>query len=181
MIKQKAFTLIELIVAFTVMAVVLSAAMQSLQAFVQTSRKLSIVRETQKDLSFALLRMGDKIRNNPIDYSQYDAIPCSSHKPTATLSLASKICLENNWGFEHDGMKLLIFQGSDEAPLFPENIEVKSATFVVSPHEDPELSSSWGQSDLQRQPRVDIHLEIESTRDPEIGFIIDTSFSSRVY
>lgn len=175
--RNKAFTLIELVVAFTVMAVVLSAVMQSLQAFVTTSRKLSVVRETQKDLSFALLRMGDKIRNNPIDYDQYTSGDCAG----TSKSSGTELCLNRGWGFKQELENLFITKDGKDSAMFPENIKVTKALFKISPDEDPEASTSWGKDSLQRQPRVDIELDIESLRDPDVQFSIQTSFSSRTY
>lgn len=176
--KKKGFTLIELIVSFTVMAIVLSAVMQSLQSFIQASRKLSVVRETQKDLSFALLRMGDKIRNNPIDYEAYEA---GGDCIGVSKINGEKLCLKNGWILEKISDGLVLKQSSQQAPLFPENVQVVQALFTLSPLEDPEDPTNWGNPDIQRQPRVDIHLEIQSLRDAAVNFEIDTSFSSRVY
>lgn len=175
--KSKGFTLIELVVAFAVMAIVLSAVMQSLQSFIQTSRKLSVVREAQKDLSFALLRMGDKIRNNSVDYTAYDGGDCV----TTSKINGEKLCLKNNWSLAKTGDTLFLEQTAESSPLFPQNIKVVQALFTISPDEDPEDPANWGNAAMQRQPRVDIHLEIESLRDPEVKFEIDTSFSSRIY
>lgn len=177
--KKKGFTLIELIVSFVVMAILLSAVMQSLQSFIQASRKLSVVRETQKDLSFALLRMGDKIRNNTIDYQAYEiGGTCNGVAKTN----GEKLCLESGWILEKTGDTLLLKkQPNQEAPLFPKNIEIVQALFTLSPLEDPEDPTNWGDSDIQRQPRVDVRLKIQSLRDAAVNFEIDTSFSSRVY
>lgn len=175
--KPKGFTLIELIVSFVVMAIVLSAVMQSLQSFIQTSRKLSVVREIQQDLSFALLRMGDRIRNNSIDYQAYDGGACA----TVAKINGQKLCLNNGWLLEKQGDVLFLSKGSVQSPLFPKNVKVVQALFSISPEQDPEDPVNWGNPVFQRQPRVDIHLEIESLRDGDVNFEIDTSFSSRVY
>ena len=181
--KKSAFTLVEVVVAFVVMAIVMTAVLQSIGAFLQTTQRLNLVRETQREVSFALTKIGDTIRNESIDYEAY-----SSTGKCKTLALGDpqeQICLGNQWRLDFDNTvddeNLFVWKDDQKGPLFSQSVIVKNATFTISPEKNPDSPEAWGNAALQRQPIVDVSLTVASRRDPSIEFVLSTSYSARVY
>ena len=155
------FSLIEILVAIVVSGIVLSAVMTSYVSLTQTSRKIDLSRQLQREMNFAMIRIGDRIRSHPIDFLDKK---CKNS--------ASKLCLKNltiefsegNLGFENQ-------------PLFSEIFAVENATFALTPSTDP---GSFGKT----QPRVKIILEVGSAEKNHVKIpplLLQTTISSRTY
>lgn len=186
--KKDGFTLVEIVVAFLVMAIVMTAVLQSLGVFISTTQRLSLVRETQREVSFALTRIGDKIRNESVDYNAYKLGGKCALLAAGGITISgtkSEICLGNDFRLEFDNTvdseNIFLWNGDQKGPLFSRFVIVENATFTISPTQDPGIIESLGLSEFQRQPLVDVEFTVKSRRDPSISFDLSTSYSARVY
>lgn len=181
----KGFTLVEMVVSIVIMGIVLTAVLSAIGNFIQTSRTLDTMRHLQQETIFALNRMADKIRSHGIHYNDYQA-GGACEITGASIGSASDICLGNGWKFFLDSdrvyiQKSAVGSSTQEAPLFSDDVKVTNLLFEVTPVEDPNASSSWGEESLQKQPLVHISLSVQSAEKPALFFDIETSISSRVY
>ena len=156
-LKNSGFTLIELIVAITIGGILLATVMGSFLTLGKTKQQLDLTRQIQRELSFATIRIADRIRAQSVDYSR---IQNENHH---TLPIGK----DELFSFNQDE-KMLFMNG---APLFSKCLMVQDTEFTVSPH-NPEL-----------QPRV--HLEIRVSERtakeiPRVSIPLRTTISSRI-
>ncbi len=169
--QRSGFTLIELLVAVVISGIVLVSVMSSFWLFIQTHQKAEANRELQREVRFAMTRIADKTRNYSIKYSEYQ----SGGNCPPSINQNHKLCLEDHSFEFRDGNLWL-----EDQPIFSENkFKVNDAFFGFSPDEDPKIN--LGELDLQIQPKVTVYLEVESKRDSNINFEVQTSLSSRKY
>lgn len=168
--KLHGLSLVELLVAITVAGIILATVMTSYVSLEKSSRKIDLSRQLLRETNFALIRIGDRIRNNSIDYSKYSGenAPCS-------LENTEKLCLKRGIQIEqYEGN--LLFAGQ---PLFSDIFHIQKAVFEVSPEEDP---ANLGND--QFQPKVQILLKLESAEKNPIKIdplLLRTTISSRQY
>ena len=100
-IKSKAFTLIEVLVAVVITGMVLSSVLLGYWQMVKVNHTINLSRQLQKEVHFAMVRMADKIRDYSIDYNAYTNPTGSCGEQTITSP--SKLCIgnsNNNYIFE---------------------------------------------------------------------------------
>lgn len=177
--KNPGFTLIEVVVAITIAGIILSAVMVSYVSLAQTSRRIDISRQLQKETNFAMIRIADRVRAQSIDYEAYYS---GSGSPEACGPSNLKVlCLGAKTKTITNPSKT-VFVLKDEnlemnaAPLFSKKFKVDKAEFKISPERDPAKLSN-----PQYQPKAQIILEISSREEPKISLLIQTTVSSRLY
>lgn len=156
-LKNTGFTLIELIVSITIGGIILATVMGSFLTLGKTKQQLDLTRQIQRELSFATIRIADRVRSQSIDYSR---IQDANHH-------ALPIGDNELFSFDKDAKMLFM----NDAPLFSKNLMVQDAEFTVSP-----LNS-------EVQPRV--HLEIRvsertTAETPRVSIPLRTTISSRI-
>ncbi len=165
-------TLIELLIAITISSIVLSLILGSSAFLIRLNRKLDISRELQKEISFAMERMTDKIHTQSINYASYNPksnTPCADQDPSSTNDL----CVgDTNFTFQNN----MLFENKD--PLFSKEYQVIKTIFHITPTKDPVTNF---ESENQIQPRVTIFVKVISKESPEINSEIQTTLSSRQY
>ena len=154
LVRKGGFSLIELLVAITIGAIILTVVMGSYAAMVKTSLRLDIARQMQKEINFAAIRIADRVRNFSIDLEGSDS---------ETL-----LTQRNEDVFEFLPIKKELMMNGQ--PLFSDKISVDSVIFLYPPKENKNL-----------QPWVQIYFKISSYKEPEITNWIRTTISSRVF
>ncbi len=174
--KNKAFTLIEVVVSMVVSALLLTLVLGSFWLLIQINQKNEIAGELQKQTSFAMIRMSDKIKNHSIDYRAYQH---DSETICQNLALTSgtqnRLCLQNGYKFKQKNSNLFM----NNHQLFSDDFEVEYVYFFVSPAEDP--FSDITNFSIQIQPKVTIKLKVKSKKYDNIFLEIGSTISSRKY
>jgi prepilin-type N-terminal cleavage/methylation domain-containing protein len=186
--KNKGFTLVELVVTMVILGMVFSGVRGAYYMLLQTHDRVDLEREMQQELAFAVTRISDKIRAESVDYLAYTS---GGNCQGLSLSGAEKICLGNNWAIEFDSTqeKILLENISGVAqPLFSENnFLVTEVGFYITPEKDPYDPAHLANPVYQLQPKVQIYLAIASVRrnkddsGPLVQMDIQTTVSSRKY
>ena len=153
--KKKAFSLIELLVAITIGGIILTVVMGNYIAMVQTTLRLDLARQLQKEANFAVIRMADRVRNYSVDLG-------SSEK--------EELVIRNDKG-RFEFLKTQKKLEMDGQSLFSSNIVVDEVIFGYSGSVNP----------AKLQPWVSIYLKISSKKHPEIGNWVKTTISSRIF
>ncbi|MDH3325075.1 MAG: type II secretion system GspH family protein [Candidatus Peregrinibacteria bacterium] len=169
--KVEGISLIEVLVSIVISGIVFSAVMVSYFSLIQTQKKADLMRQLQKEVHFAIIRIADKIRANSIDYSAYSEGSCSA----VDLRSSLKLCIGDGNVFELNGDRLLM----NEAPLISQKFSINKLFFYSSPTSNP--AENKGDPSIQFQPKVTIYLEVESQLDPSIKMEVQTTISSRNY
>ena len=164
-------SLIEVLVSIVIAGIIFSTVMVSYFSLIQTQQKTDIMRQMQKEVHFAIIRIADKIRANSIDYDAYSGGRCSG----IDLRSSNKLCLGADNIFEVNGTRLMM----NNSPLISEKFAIKKMYFYGSPTTNP--VGNQGDKDSQFQPKVTIFLEVESLKDPSISMEVQTTISSRNY
>jgi hypothetical protein len=124
-------------------------------AMVQTTLRLDMARQLQKEANFAVIRMADRVRNYSVDLG-------SSEK--------EELVIGNDKG-RFEFLKTQEKLEMDGQSLFSSNIVVDEVIFDYSVSENP----------AKLQPWVSIYLKISSKKHPEIGNWVKTTISSRIF
>lgn len=154
-IKGPGFSLLELVVAIAIGGVILATVMGSYLTLAKTKQNLDISRQIQREINFAAMRVGDRIRAHSVNYAKFD---------------------ESNHHFLPLGDDEFVYSQEDKtltmngAPLFSPSLEVSKLNFDVTP-----LSPN---SDAQE--RVQIELLVTSKVRPTISVPLRTTISSRI-
>ncbi len=151
------FTLIELIVAITIGGIILATVMGSFLTLGKIKQQLDLTRQIQRELSFATIRIADRIRSQSLDYTRIE--DSNLHAlPLGETELFS---------FDPDAGMLFM----NDAPLFSSSLMVQDAEFTVSP-----LSNT-----LQPQVHLEIRVSERTTAEvPRVSIPIRTTISSRI-
>lgn len=151
------FTLIELIVAITIGGIILATVMGSFLTLGKIKQQLDLTRQIQRELSFATIRIADRIRSQSLDYARIE--DSNLHAlPLGETELFS---------FDPDAGMLFM----NDAPLFSSSLMVQDAEFTVSP-----LSNT-----LQPQVHLEIRVSERTTAEvPRVSIPIRTTISSRI-
>lgn len=193
-LKTNGFTLIELLVAMVITALMLTLVMASYWTFLKTQQRMTISRELQSEVRFALNRLADKVRASRIDYDAYNTGNCASLLSAGS----SKLCLVSPTGeyffFEHkdsnsNGVKNALYMGrstsngnalADNAqPLIsPDKFNITKLNFAFSPADNPDSFANE-----QMQPKVTLFLSVSPTNSNYQDLVIEnqTTISSRQY
>lgn len=156
-IRSTGFTLIELIVAMTIGGIILASVMGSFLTLSNTKQQLDITRQIQRELSFATIRIADRVRSQAVDYSLVSEF--NTHK----------LPLEGNEIFRFDSDEGMLFM--NDAPLFSKTLIVQEAAFIVSPEN----------INLQPLVRLELRVANRTTGDkPAVSIPVRTSISSRI-
>ncbi|MCK5460557.1 prepilin-type N-terminal cleavage/methylation domain-containing protein [Candidatus Gracilibacteria bacterium] len=173
--RKNGFTLVEVLVSIVISGMVLVSVMGSYWILMKTNQAAELSRNLQKETSFTLIRMTDKIRSLSIDYEAYEN---NSGKLCENQNLQTEqimLCIKDNQIFEHkDGMLFM-----NDQPLFSSSFEVETVYFSVSPSQDP--FKNLAKKEFQLQPKVTIFLKVKAKLNPKIKFEIQTTISSRKY
>lgn len=175
--KIRGFSLVEVLTAVTIGGIILSVVMISFVTFHRTSVRLDRMRQLQRETNFTLNRIIDRVRQHSIDYGAYAE---KNLDPGGT----DQLFIGNDQGAfvfvpaTADAVRTetLLFR---DQPLFSKNFRVKDAFFTITPDVDP--LQNIAASAAQRQPRVQIELEVESILDPAVRLAVRTTVSSRQY
>lgn len=174
--KHSAFTLVEVIVSILISALLLTLVLGSFWLLIKINQQNEIAGRLQKQTTFAMLRMSDKIKQYSIDYEAYTS---AANGLCKNLSLDSgtqqKLCLGANHEFKKEGDTLLM----DTHPLFSDEFIVDSVNFFVSPSADP--FSDISEKSIQLQPKVTIALKVHSKKYENILLEVQSTISSRKY
>ena len=174
--KNKAFTLVEVVVSMVISALLLTIVLGSFWLLIKINKKNEIAGELQRQTSFAIMRISDKIKNNSIDYKAYAH---NSAGICQNLSLVSgtqnRLCLQNSYEFKQEGVNLLM----NGQPLFSDDFKLDFVHFFVSPPEDP--FSDISKIEIQLQPKVTISLKVKSKKYEDIFLEVQSTISSRKY
>ncbi len=174
--KNKAFTLVEVVVSMVISTLLLTIVLGSFWLLIKINRKNEIAGELQRQTSFAMMRISDKIKNNSIDYQAYSY---NSSSICQNLSLVSgtqnRLCLQNGYEFKQKKKKLFM----NGQPLLGDDFEVDYIDFFVSPSVDP--FSDISKIDIQLQPKVTIKLRVKSKKYEDIFLEVQSTISSRKY
>jgi|GEM_PF-4835323 len=123
--KPKGFTLIELLVAMVITGIMLTLVMGSYWTFLQTQQKMTVSREIQSEVRFALSRITDKVRSGRINYSQY------SGSGDCTTNINHNLCLIDTSGnpyfLAYNATEKNISMGSD-----PSDAQLKTYLIQVT-------------------------------------------------
>ncbi len=174
--KNKAFTLIEVLVSIVISALLLTIVLGSFWLLIKINKKNEISGELQREISFAMIRISDKIKSNSIDYQAYTS-DSSSICQNASLSSGTqnRLCLQNKYKFQQKNTNLFM----NDQPLFSNDFEVDFVDFIVSPAEDP--FSDISKIGIQLQPKVTIKLKVKSKKYEDLFLEIQSTISSRKY
>lgn len=166
--KKSGFTLLEILVSIVIGGIILASAMSAYATFSNTSQQISAAQNLQREVSFALARVGDRIRAKSIGYDFYGNFSPSSASNQLFLGDKTHIIFENEnlwWNQE---------------PLLSKKFRVTRANFQITPSEDP-FSENLSNFKNYRQPQVHINFSAEDRNNPTISVDIKTTISSRLY
>lgn len=187
--QKKGFSLVEMVVAVGLFAIVSVVIAQLFATFSKTQQRAGINQKIQSDARVMLAQISDRIKTSEVDYSAYgSAIPvptdelylidenglsvvirksASDFASTSCPSAKSTPCLE----ISEDG-------GTTFFPMTSENFTVESANFFVSPDTDP------GSGGGTVQPRVTFSLGVRNAAaDPALQAptYVQSTVTTRVY
>lgn len=166
--KNLGFTLLEVLISIVIGGIILASAMSAYGSFTKASQAISLAQKLEKQTTFALTRISDRIRNHSIGYEHYGNYNPGSTENRLFLGDQTEITFED---------ENLFMNGE---PFFSQEFFVKKAQFLVSPPENP-FSKTLSNIDHYIQPKVSISLDIESRKDPGVKNSIQTTISSRIY
>jgi prepilin-type N-terminal cleavage/methylation domain-containing protein len=174
--KNKAFTLVEVLVSMVVSGLLLTLILGSFWLLIEVNQKNEVSGELQKQTSFALLRIADNVKNYSVDYDAYKDFSTSICK-NRDLKIGTQqlLCLGGDHVFEKKKDNLFM----DGQPLFSEYFEVVDIQFLVSPTANP--FDDITEKSRQIQPKVTILLEVKSKKYENISLQIQSTISSRKY
>jgi len=184
--NQSGYTLIEMIVAVGLFAIVSVIIAQLFVIFSQTQQKSTIQQQIQSDARVVLAQIADRIRSGTIDYTAYGA---GVSNPTEQLALIDEngisVLIEKSSNAAEcpsaQSVPCLVISENGGTPtsMSSDRFTVDIVQFYIDPITDPEPSSG---PDIQ--PRVTMTLGItgvninDALRSPTY---IQTTASSRVY
>lgn len=186
--KNKGFTIIELLVTMVILGLVLSGAMGAYYVLLKARDRVEIEREMQQEVTFAMTRVADKIRAHSVDYNQY--LDLTGECYNTSLQGGNEICLGENRLIKFDtGQNNILFgTHTNTQPLFStKKFNVSKLIFYTTPQKNPYAPSNLSDATLQLQPKVQVYLEIESKRTepdgttPLVKMNIQSTLSSRQY
>ena len=160
--KNAGFTLIELLVSITIGAIVLTSAFAVYARFVQTKTQIDISRQMQKEVNFALARITDRVRNCTI----------KSESDTNSKKIELSCSNEKNPIFKIEKLT------NDKSTLTMDGHPLLSKKFEVIIGDDPAFNIT---NEVGSQPKVQIHLTVQSNQDSKVSQSIRTTISSRIY
>ena len=200
--KQKAFTLIEMIIAITVFTIFIGFAMSSYISFHRAQQEASATRSLLLEVHSTMETITDALKTNTIDYEAY-AGPSSDvlssivgsrfdlnllgggAKNTDTLYLLSadgEIPIVFEWNEDEETLTMQVGE-DDPISLNAEATKVSSVNFKIFPAEDPYDTENVTDDDLQYQPSVKVSLtfSVPGRVREEITVDLETMITSRFY
>lgn len=155
--KCAGFSLIELVVAIAIGGVILATVMGSYLSLARMRQSLDVTRQIQREVNFAAMRMGDRMRAHSVNYEHEDYSP-ENHE---FLPLGED-------EFVYDNKEKMVRMNG--APLFSPSLEVSELRFEVIPSQRSE----------KIQGMVKLELRVSSKAKPEISVPLRTTISSRI-
>lgn len=184
-------TLVELLVAASVFAIVVVIALDLLINFMSASVDLTKQTQFQEEATFAIEEMSYRIHNSHIAYDNYNNGICRTVSLPLVHPKNDALCMTDtvgqDWFIELDAHTNPNFAGAENmyikddfgnAPLFSDDIVVSKFEVYVYPSNDPNDIVNG----LNNQEGVMIVFTLESPDEPEIGQLhYQTFISTRVY
>ncbi len=172
--KQRAFTLIEILVGIVISGMVLSSVLAASWQMIKMRQITDASRQLQKEMHFSLIRIADKIRSYSIDYNAYEVTgECNG----VSILSSQKLCVGDDNVFEIIDDKLTM----NNAPLMSDIFKVTNFVFKVTPTKDPSLHENKADQEVQLQPKVTVYFRAEAKNLPQVHQVLQTTISSRVY
>lgn len=172
-LKNKGFTLIEVLVSLVISSMILVSVMGSYWVLIKANKSAEISRGLQKETNFAMIRMADSIRNFSIDYESY-AFGSGAVCESLDINSCQNLCVKGNV-YQHKNGNLFM----NDQPLFSNKYKVEDVYFLTAPGANP--FENLDNRSLQLQPRVTIFIKVFSKENPAIKLEIQTTVSSRKY
>ncbi len=164
--KQKfaGFTLVEVVVSITIGGVILATVMGTYLSLAKIKADLDISRKIQREMNFAMMRMGDRIRFNEISFDKYDRhVLCAGGLDSEKCKYGTKFQFKKSDNEENKTGKLLM----NNDPLFSPQLNVEAFRFTV-------------QGENDEQHRVQIEMLVSAVAKPSIKIPLRTTISSRL-
>lgn len=183
--QQKGFTLIEMIVAVGLFAIVSVIISQLFITFNRTQRRSGINAELQSDARVVMSQITERIRSGMIDYTAYGGTIVS---PTESLHIIDEngalVTIEKTTGAscpDTDSSPCLTISedGGTAFPMSSKEFTVDTIQFYIDPATDPVPGTG---PDIQ--PRVTYTLGLKSTSNASADqqpIYVQSTISSRVY
>jgi len=164
--KKFGLTLLELVLAIVISGILLSLALGTFSLLFRAQQKMEEVSFLQREISFALMKFADVIRNEEISFSAFDTSSDSVCAGQNSFQSSALCFSSGNFEFCDDQ---LFFR---DQPLFSSRFRVISAQFFVFPAVE---HSSFV------TPSVSLSFLVQSRIFPDVQFPLQTTFSSRQY
>jgi prepilin-type N-terminal cleavage/methylation domain-containing protein len=189
--RQKAFTLVEVIISVTIFSLFMGTAIGAYLSFHRAQYEAAIERSLMLEGDAILDQMTEDLRDFFIDYDVYASVDDTIESNTLFLVSPEGGHVVYDWNSEEGELTKQIFDDSGEpVPAYKDPLllhhdatEVSGLFFQIFPSRSPYSSSAAGVSTLQYQPTVQIVLELE--RPGRLSEVVDlelqTSVTSRFY
>lgn len=191
------FTLVEVLVALSLFAVVVTIATDLFLSFQRTSRKTQNLELVVTNARLVTERIARELRDGSLVYAQYANVDLAQAQSElyirSNAAVESRIYLADDSGGVAnvcpDGQSkpclALSIAGVTES-LTGAGVRVRDARFFIAPTEDPfEFVSATGTFRANAQPRVTMYLSFDNTKDPAdpnyARYDVQTTISSRIY
>ncbi len=177
--KKLGFTLLEMVVATAIFAIVMVVYVGIYLATVRANSQITVTQKVQNELRYILESISREVRLGSIDYDFYEGTWTSQN-----TVLAIKDNSDNNIYFRGglsgaNGVAQMSYDYNSWVDLSTDNLIIDELFFYVIPETDPFVSMAQN----ARQPGVLIYLSAHHKKDTSmIGSIkIQTFISSRQY
>ena len=190
--ERRGFTLMEMLVALGLFAVVVTVATDLFLTFQRVSRKTESLEAMVANARLTVERIAAGVREGHIDYARYADLTSTSSERVLYLTNANQESLTFSYANCTSGSEApdcIQLNGSES--LTAANLGVRNAQFVIYPLQDPthfvtgDGVDRRGQYAADAQPRVTILLSLDNRQSPEdrnyVRYDVQTTISSRAY
>jgi len=171
-IKQKGFTLVELLISMSIFVIFMGVLINSYTAIVRSQREANDYRIMYVEAREIFETVSAELKNAAINYNQ---IAVSFNGAVQDLEFISKDGLVKN-EIRYDESEGIVYLNDE--PLNGEEVKVTDFAFYVSPKMDPYAQENVQWASLQFQPKVTVVAKFEREK---YELNLRTTISSRFY
>ncbi len=171
-IKQKGFTLVELLISMSIFVIFMGVIINSYTAIVRSQRDTNDYRIMYVEAREIFETVSAELKNAAINYNQ---IGVNFNGAVKDLEFISKDGLVTN-KIRYDEVEGIVYL--NDKPLNGDEVRVTEFAFYVSPKFDPYNPDNVEYASLQFQPKVTVEAKFERK---EYELNLRTTISSRFY